>query len=251
MKFRTSITNAAAVAAVLALSSPTLAQQQSQGGQQGQSGQQSQSGQQTQSGQQGQSGQQTQSGQQGQVAAQQAMTPQQEQALIAKVGDAEIRGRDVMEAIGALPPQLQRQPLELLVPLAFDQLVTREMILQQARSANLQEDPEVRSLSEPVAQAAREQAMVQVWLQRELQNRVTDEKVQQLYDGLKAAQPDQAIPPLEEIRPLIEQQVRQQAIAEMRNDLRQNTDVTLYGPSGQPLQGQQGQQSQSGSQSKQ
>ena len=245
MKHLLTTTNAAAIAAVLALSSPAVAQQQ--GSQQQQAGQQTQSGQQSQQ----QSGQQAQSGAQGQGATQRAMSPEQEQALIATVGDAEIRGRDLMEAIGALPPQLQQQPLDLLVPLALDQLVVRELIIQEARSANLQDDPEVRALADPAATAAEEQAMVQVWLQRELQNRVTDEKVQQLYDGLKAAQPDQAIPPLEEIRPLIEQQVTQQAIAELRNDLRQNAKVTLYGPSGQPLQDQQSEQNQGGGQSKQ
>jgi hypothetical protein len=244
--------SAVAIAAVLALAIPVAAQQQGQTGQQQQQGQgtdqsQKQSGHQAQGGAQGQGGQQT-------------MNAQQAEALILTVGDTEIRGREVMEAIGALPPQLRQQPLDMLVPIALDQLVMQELILQEAKNANLQNDPEVRALADPAAQAAQERAMVQVWLQRQLQERVTDQQIQQVYDGIKAAQPNAAVPPLEQIKPMIEQQVRQQALTEIRNNLRQGADITFYGPSGQPTQPQdqqgaqtqgagQGQQSQSGGQS--
>lgn len=45
---------------------------------------------------------------------------QQPDAVVATVGDAEIRGSDVMTVIGMLPPQLQSQPQQMLVPMAAD-----------------------------------------------------------------------------------------------------------------------------------
>ena len=160
--------------------------------------------------------------------------------LIATVGDTEIRNSDLLRAIGALPPQLSSQPPEMLVPMALQQLVVREAIVQQARSQGLDQDPEVQSLVEGATQAAQEDALVQVWLQRELQNRVTSEAVDQAYAGLEAVAGDQPVPPLDQIRPQIEQSLAQQALNDIQSSLLSNAQVTLYGPDGQPLQQQQG-----------
>ena len=157
--------------------------------------------------------------------------------VVATVGGAEIRGSDVMTAIGSLPPQLQSQPPQLLVPMALQQLILRELILEQARSQNLASDPEVVALVEASAQTAEEDAMVQVWLDRELANAVTDESVQQVYEAAQA-QGQQELPPLEQLRPQIEQHLRQQAIQDVQTRLRQGADVVLYDPSGQPIQPQ-------------
>ena len=70
----------------------------------------------------------------------------QANALVATVGGAEIRGSDVLTVIGMLPPQLQSQSPDMLVPIALEQLIMRELILEQARRQNLAEDPEVVSL---------------------------------------------------------------------------------------------------------
>ena len=157
--------------------------------------------------------------------------------LIATVGEAEIRGSDLMTAIGALPPQLRSQPPEMLVPMALDQLVLRELILQEARAQNLGEDPEVQTLAQGPAETAQDDAMVQVWLNRELGQRVTDEAVQQFYDDLQPGEGEE-VPALEQIRPQIEQHLRRQALADIRTTLQQGADVTLYGPGGEELQPQ-------------
>jgi hypothetical protein len=179
--------------------------------------------------QQAPSGQQNtaQNGEQGQP---------QENALVATVGDKEIRSADVMRVIGLLPEPMRAQPPELLVPLAVDQIVLRELILQEARAENLQDDPEVAELAQQSAQAGEEDAMVQIWVQRALESRVTDERVQQVYDQLTAgAGEGQEVPPLEEVRPQIEQQARQQALGEIRAELEQGADIVFYDPSGNPL----------------
>lgn len=159
----------------------------------------------------------------------------EDDALIATVGDAEIRRSDVMGALAQLPPQLQQQPAEMLIPLAIDQLVTRELILQEARAAGLDKDEEVQGmLSADAVEEARENAMVQVWLRRQLEERVTEDKVKEAYETVKAQFGDQA-PSLQEVRPQIEGELRQQAFAEISNDLQADAEITVYGPDGQPV----------------
>ncbi len=201
------------------------------------SGQQS-SGQQSQAGQQSQSGQSAQGGQQGATSGHQAGAQGKagagQDVLVAKVGDREIRQSDVMTVIGMLPPQLQQQPPEMLVPIALDQLVMRELILQKAKDAGLENDPDVKSLADDASQRGKEDAMVQVWLDRELGNAVTDQKVKETYDTVKEQLGAQA-PSMEQLRPQIEQELRQQAFLDLSRDLQEDAEITLYGPDGQPI----------------
>ena len=166
----------------------------------------------------------------------------QANALVATVGGAEIRGSDVLTVIGMLPPQLQSQSPDMLVPIALEQLIMRELSLEKARSQNLAEDPEVVSLVTGSTQAAEKDAMVQVWLDRELAKTVTDEAIQKSYDEAQQGQKD--FPPLEAVRPQIEQHLRRQALEELRTQLREGADIVLYDPTGKPVEG-----SSSGSQS--
>ncbi|AZQ68822.1 PDZ domain-containing protein [Silicimonas algicola] len=158
----------------------------------------------------------------------------QQDDLVATVGDAEIRGSDLRTIIGMLPPQLQSQPPQMLVPLALEQLILRELILEEARSQNLADDPEVVALVENSAQTVEEDAMVQVWLDRETRGAVTEEAVQRTYETIQP-RGGAAVPPLEQLRPQIEQHLRQQAAQEIRNRLRQGAEIVLYGPGGQPV----------------
>ena len=170
-------------------------------------------------------------------------TAPQQDVVVATVGGEEIRSSDVTAMMGALPPQVRNQPQEMLVPFVLDQLVLRELILQQAQAENLGEDPEVTELVQGETDRAREDAMVQVWIQRELEGAVTDEDVQTTYDQV-AAQSEQELPPLADVRPQIEQQLQQQALTGIRADLEAGTEIVFYGPGGEPIeepaQGQNG-----------
>ena len=164
---------------------------------------------------------------------------QQQDQLIATVGEGEIRRSDVMQAITGLPPRAQQTPPQMLFPAVLDQLITRELMAQEARAQNLQDDPEVKELAQPQSDAAVEQAMIEVWIGRELANRITDEQVQAAVGTLKSQNPD-----LEET-PGLTQQVKQalqvQAIADISDELRQGAEVTFYGPGGEPVDAQVGQ----------
>lgn len=212
------------------------AQQMDQTQGSGQSTEQNQASQQNQSAQQGQTAQQGQQQSSGEMAGMPG--DGSANALIATVGGTEIRGSDLMTVIGALPPQLRSQPPQMLVPIALEQLIMRELILERARSENLSQDPEVTALVTGATQAAEDDAMVQVWLDRELAKSVTDESVQQSYDQAQA-QGQQNLPPLEEVRPQIEQHLRRQAVEDLRTSLREGAEIVLYDPAGRPLDNSQ------------
>jgi hypothetical protein len=156
-----------------------------------------------------------------------------EDMVIVRVGDADIRGSDISGAISLLPPQLQQQPPEMLVPMAVNQLIARELILKAAMADNLAEDAEVVALVDEAQMASEQDAMVQVWLQRELAGRVTDQDVQAKYDEIKAKS-EQETPPLEAVRAQIEQQLRQEALIVLEEDLRKDVEIVYYGPDGKP-----------------
>lgn len=157
-------------------------------------------------------------------------------ALLATVGGSEIRSSDLLRAIGTLPPPVSAQPPEMLATFALEQLLLREAIVQEARAQGLAEDAEVRSLVAEATRNAEEDALVQVWLEQELGRRVPPEAVDQAYAGLQAIATGE-VPPLERIRPQIEQRLRQQAIADLRASLLAEADITLFGPDGQPREG--------------
>ena len=233
MKMTNSKMRSTAVAALLSLplASGAAFAQQSQGSEQTQ-----------QQGSQSEAATQQQSGQASNAPGQAGGT-QQPDSVVARVGDAEILGSDVMTVIGTLPPQLQSQPPQMLVPIALQQLILRELILEEARSQNLADDPEVVALVDGATQAAEENAMVQVWLNRQMANVVTDEAVQGVYEDAQA-QGQQELPELSVVRPQIEQHLRSQAMQDIQTRLRQGADIVLLDPTGRPVEQQQTNQGQ-------
>ncbi len=156
-----------------------------------------------------------------------------EDMVVVRVGDTDILGSDISGVISLLPPQLQQQPPEMLVPMAVNQLIARELILKAAIAENLAEDPEVVALVDEAQMASEQDAMVQIWLDRELSGQVTDAEIQAKYEEIKAAT-DQDIPPLDAVRDQIEIQLRQEAFAGIQENLRKDVIITYYGPDGNP-----------------
>ncbi|MFZ3585234.1 hypothetical protein ACOI1H_24350 [Loktanella sp. DJP18] len=164
----------------------------------------------------------------------------QPDVVVASVGGSNIMSSDVLTVIDMLPPQLKTQPPEMLVPLAMEQLILRQLILEEAQAQNLAEDPEVIALVEGATQSAEDDAIVQVWMDREMANAVTDDAVQQEYDRA-SGQSDQELPPLADVRPQIEQHLRQQALQEIRTGLREGADVVFFDATGNPVEQSQDQ----------
>jgi hypothetical protein len=171
---------------------------------------------------------------------QNASAQAQDNRKVATVNGTDIVTSDLMRFVDMLPDQLRRsQPPEMVISAAIQQLVMRELILEEARSANLAENDRVKQLVEQSTIDAEDDAMIQVWLEQEFEDDITDEAVQGAYDALQATS-TQELPPLEQVRPQIEQQLRQQAYADLQTQLQQGADIVFYDASGNAVTPQSG-----------
>lgn len=100
------------------------------------------------------------------------------------------------------------------------------------------------ALIEEAGRTLEEDALIAVYLEDQLDTRVTEEAVQQAYKQSQNQVPGDESLPLEEVRPQIEQQLRQQALLTIRENLTEGADVVFYGAGGVPIDG-----SENGSQS--
>lgn len=167
----------------------------------------------------GQSGEQLQPGQ--------SLAPD---AVVATVGGTDIVGADVVEFISTLPPRMREQPPQILLSMAVEQKVLRELLLQEAQAQNLAEDPRVTEAVEQDAQLVQEDAMVAIYLQDQLSERVSETQVQHAYEQVQSQTgDDQSLPPLDALRPQIEQQLQQRAIQSLRDELVEGGKVVFYG----------------------
>jgi len=169
-----------------------------------------------------------------------AQAQAQDNRKVATVNGTDIVTGDLMRFVDMLPDQLRRsQPPEMVISAAIQQLVMRELILEEARRANLAENDRVKQLVEQSTIDAEDDAMIQVWLEQEFEDDITDEAVQGAYDALQATSA-QELPPLEQVRPQIEQQLRQQAYADLQTQLQQGADIVFYDASGNAVTPQSG-----------
>lgn len=155
--------------------------------------------------------------------------------LIATVNGTEIRQSDVQAMFAALPPQMRQLPPQTVASLAIEQLVTRELILQEAQAQNYADDPEVRDLIARMVERLTEQAIVQTWLERQLAQDVDPARLQQEFERYQAENPESE-ETLERLRPQLEQAVRQQLVNELAQALRADAAVIFYDESGQPIE---------------
>lgn len=157
----------------------------------------------------------------------------QSDRVVAKVGEEEIRQSDVLTAIEGLPQGVQQTPPQMLLPAVVDQLIMRRLIVERARAEGLESDPEVQDLVEADTDSAIEQALVEVWLKRELDERVTDADVDKAVEELQATNPDMGDAPT--VVPQVRQALQVQAMTDISDELRGDAEITFYGPDGQPV----------------
>ncbi len=106
--------------------------------------------------------------------------------VIARVNGDAVYETDLIAFIQRLPPQLQAQ-VQLLMPQILDQLVNNKLTSQAGRAAGLTEDAEVK------AQLAKIEDLIvgQIYLQRAIDDRVTDEKIEGAYQDFLKENPPQ------------------------------------------------------------
>ncbi len=105
-------------------------------------------------------------------------------AVVARVDGEEIRNSDVMALARGLPPQYQSQLMQIY-PMLVQRLVDFNLAGKAGRAAGLVEDDAVKLR---VARAT-EQAIREVYLEREVEARITDERLQAMYQEHLTANP--------------------------------------------------------------
>ena len=114
----------------------------------------------------------------------QIASAQDSDPVVAKVNGKEILRSEVLASAANLPPQMRAQAEELL-PVLLERLVDIQLITEAASAEGLETDEEV---IERLAEVKKE-VMRQIYLERLVEQEVTDEKLQARYDDFIAANP--------------------------------------------------------------
>lgn len=110
------------------------------------------------------------------------------EVVIAKVNGENVYRSDYEEAFAQLPPQAQQMGMDVIYPLLLERLVDEKLITVAANKAIPADDPEV----EKQMAALRKRIVMQVYFQREVEAKLTDEVLQQRYEQWKESNPAEA-----------------------------------------------------------
>jgi peptidyl-prolyl cis-trans isomerase C len=111
--------------------------------------------------------------------------------VLAKVDGGEVKRRDVTALLSNLPPQMLEMSMVAVYPLLLERLVDNKLVAAAARSASLQNEPEVK---QKVADAE-ERAIQELYLRRALDAQLTDARLKEKFDAFLKENP-----PQEEVR---------------------------------------------------
>lgn len=106
--------------------------------------------------------------------------------VVAKVNGEDVTRIDVFAYIQNLGPQVQQMPIEQLFPMAVNQVVNAKIVNEKIAKTNLDNDPAVKQQLE----AAKEQIVRNVFIQKEVEKAMTDERLKQAYDQYTANFPE-------------------------------------------------------------
>lgn len=106
--------------------------------------------------------------------------------VIAKVDGQEIKRVDLLNFMQQLPPQLKNAPIQQIYPQLIQQVVNARIVDDHASKANLAEDPAFKQQMD----LARQQILRNLFVERELNKLVTDDKVKAAYDEVIKKQKD-------------------------------------------------------------
>lgn len=98
--------------------------------------------------------------------------------VIAKLDGKELTRVDLLRFVQQLPPQLRQQPLDQLYPMAQEQLINSQLITEKVSAADLSKNEEV----EKQVAEARKAIERTVYMQQQVQKRLTEERLKQGYD---------------------------------------------------------------------
>jgi len=111
--------------------------------------------------------------------------------VVAKVDGQELHLSDLQDAYGQLPPQAQQMGLEAVFPFLLDRMIDEKLLAIAAGKAITDDDPEVKKQMDRL----RERVMIQVYFNRTLEEKITEERIREGYEQYLKANP-----PKEELR---------------------------------------------------
>ena len=101
--------------------------------------------------------------------------------VVAKVGDVEVTRLDVFNYIQTLPPQMRQAPLEQIFALAQDQVISSKLMESKVDTKALEGDEEVQKQLD----TAKAQIMRNVFIQRAINEKMTDKRLEKAYEAYK------------------------------------------------------------------
>lgn len=111
--------------------------------------------------------------------------------VVAKVGSQEVTRLDVFNFIRELPENMRSMPVEQLYPMALDQVINANIVNEKVASIDLSSNEDVKKQLEE----AKKQIERNVFIQQELDKRVTDDKLKAAYEEYKSK-----LEPVEEVK---------------------------------------------------
>jgi peptidyl-prolyl cis-trans isomerase C len=106
--------------------------------------------------------------------------------VIATINGKEIKRSDALTLINQSSPQIRQLPVENLFLLAQEQLINDYLLAEKAKSANLDNDPKVKEYLEE----AKKQYIRNLYLEREIDSRINDDRLQKSFQDLVAKHTD-------------------------------------------------------------
>lgn len=104
--------------------------------------------------------------------------------VVAKVDGQTILRSDVLEFMGALPPQMKQMPIETIFPMALEQVVNGKIVEEKAEQTDVSNDPEVAKRMVE----AKEQITRAVFMEKEIEKNLSESRIKKAYDKLVAEQ---------------------------------------------------------------
>lgn len=106
--------------------------------------------------------------------------------VVATVDGKNVKRTDVYRFIQTMPANVQQMPATAVYPIALEQVINTRLIQNKAEAANLESDPEVQREMD----MAKQQIIRNVYLERELNKRISESELKKAYKEAVKNVPD-------------------------------------------------------------
>ena len=110
-------------------------------------------------------------------------------SVVARVNGEEIRQSDILRMLQQLPDEVRNMPQGQLFTLLLERAVDRILVIDAARKSGLAEDPVIRAR----VKAAEDDVLWAVFLERQVQENLTEKRVRKAYDRISGAAAEEEV----------------------------------------------------------